>query len=410
MTDTAELSEIEFAISNEERYPSAEIRDLDIWLVWAYDNEGRKVPRAPWLTDTCYPVSWGADANARPETTFEEALKWSRFKGWELADNWPFPEDQEDTNLKLGMLLPHDPPEPPIMQVDLDDVRDPETGEINEFAREIIQRLAPAYTMVSTSGTGIHIYVRSALPERMGKFIEDLDPEDASVGQLELYDHGRFAAITGKWIEGTGTEIPERQTEINELIERFSSEADPLAEPERSELDLDEIRRNNESDNGDRSPYYSEPVASVAEPEFPKPRGEEIEGAHPKHGGTKSDDRDSTNFGINTRKNVWSCFAHESGGGPLSLVAMMENVIDCPDCGGKHSSALERLSDQEFAKVCLLARDRYGFSGDPPYRAMLGVSRAMGLAMIDEEEGIMGRDCYKIARQIYDSMRPADIE
>jgi primase-polymerase (primpol)-like protein len=45
-----------------------------------------------------------------------------------------------------------------VVGIDLDDCRDPVTGEITPEAQEIVRRLH-SYTEVSPSGTGLHIFV-----------------------------------------------------------------------------------------------------------------------------------------------------------------------------------------------------------------------------------------------------------
>src|SRR5262249_17868058 len=47
----------------------------------------------------------------------------------------------------------------PYAGVDLDHCRDPETGEINPWAQQIVHALA-SYTEVSPSGTGVHLFVQ----------------------------------------------------------------------------------------------------------------------------------------------------------------------------------------------------------------------------------------------------------
>lgn len=415
---------IERAISSEERYPDG-IRDLDCWIVWAFDNVGRKRPRAPWITETSYPVSWGKDADVRPETSFEEANRWAGFGRVDLRDLAPFPDDEEDARLKLGIILPHEPPEPPIAQVDLDDVRDPDTGEINEYAQSIIERL-DAYTMISVSGTGIHCYVRAALPDRMGKFVEPFDLSDPMAGQIEIYDHGRFAAITGAHVDGTPTDVPERQSEIEEIIQRYETrkcehcnevtrvrdwdgDRCPSCEEENGSLsiDPDEFELPSGRDRGSsagRSPYYLKPVWDVAMPPNAESTSEGWGGAHPGHGATSPgrDDSESTNFAINKGNNVWYCFAHDSGGGALALVGVLEGMIDCRQC--KDGRTFEVLDDEEFLDLCLAARDKYGFSGEPPYRALVGVAKREGLGMANREEGILGKNGHKVASMIYEQL------
>lgn len=77
--------------------------------------------------------------------------------------------------------------------------------------------------------------------------------------------------------------------------------------------------------------------------------GDELTGPHPKHGSSTG-----ANFRINTSKNVWHCFraGHESGGGPLELLAVMEGIIECADC---HKGALR---GKQFIDTLQVAKER----------------------------------------------------
>ncbi len=55
-------------------------------------------------------------------------------------------------------------------------------------------------------------------------------------------------------------------------------------------------------------------------------QGDELHGSHPVHGSVGGQ-----NFWVNPAKNVWHCFRCESGGGPLSLIAVIEGIIDCTE-------------------------------------------------------------------------------
>jgi hypothetical protein len=90
-----------------------------------------------------------------------------------------------------------------ISGIDLDHVRNAVTGEIEPWAFEIIRRVN-SYTEVSPSGTGIHILVESTLPKEGSR----------KVGQVEVYDSGRFFTVTGDTLPGF-TEI--KQWEGKEL-------------------------------------------------------------------------------------------------------------------------------------------------------------------------------------------------
>jgi len=75
--------------------------------------------------------------------------------------------------------------------------------------------------------------------------------------------------------------------------------------------------------------------------------GNELAGPHPLHGSLSG-----RNFHVNVNKNVWHCFraGHESGGGPLELLAVMMGLVKCEDC--KKPSPLK--TDKELFKKVLV--------------------------------------------------------
>lgn len=93
----------------------------------------------------------------------------------------------------------------PFAGVDLDKCRNPETGEIEPWALEIVTHLN-SYTEVSPSGTGLHIWIKGQLP-----------PDGRHKGKVEMYDSGRYFTVTGHHIEGTSTTIENRQAELEAL-------------------------------------------------------------------------------------------------------------------------------------------------------------------------------------------------
>jgi hypothetical protein len=96
-------------------------------------------------------------------------------------------------------------PDDPYCGVDLDKCRNPETGEIEAWARDIIARLK-SYTELSPSGRGVHILVRAKLPGTGRK-----------KGRVEMYDTGRYFTMTGLHLEETPTTVEDRQAEITAL-------------------------------------------------------------------------------------------------------------------------------------------------------------------------------------------------
>jgi putative DNA primase/helicase len=72
----------------------------------------------------------------------------------------------------------------PFAGVDLDDCRNAETGELEEWAEKIIGALG-GYAEVSQSGTGVHIIVKGKAPNKKR-------------GKVEAYSSERFFAMTGR--------------------------------------------------------------------------------------------------------------------------------------------------------------------------------------------------------------------
>src|SRR5215212_711395 len=108
------------------------------WVVWRLeerDDKPTKVPYGPSSFErasTTDLMTWG---------TFEDALAAAKIGNF---DGIGFVFCSAD----------------PFIGLDLDDCRDPETGEIEEWAQGFIERFPDAYVETSPSGTGVHIITR----------------------------------------------------------------------------------------------------------------------------------------------------------------------------------------------------------------------------------------------------------
>jgi len=369
-------------IDTHEHYAPA-MRNRDRWIV----HVGDKKPRAPWQ-GTLSLALWNSDLDdhRRPEVPFEKAKQWAERDG--VVDDIPNPDDVG--GLRVGYILPHDTDEyeQTITLVDLDDVRDPDTNEILDEAWELVQAL-DSYTEVSQSGEGVHIYVFGKLPEHIGNIVEPFDSDEEIVGEtpkVEVYDHGRVSATTGRHIKSTPEEIREAQDVIDDIIDRYY-DADETAEEvmqQRQPVDKD-------YDTSESSAYYDVDTADIVTMGKKwRQRGGKYRGPHPVHGSTNND-----NTAINGK--YWHCFRHDSGGVALHLVAVQEGMISCGESG---RGSFEKLTDEEFAELCMKARDEYGFPAEekPPYRALLGVAKAVNLC--DDSDERLG-ELYDIALDLY---------
>jgi putative DNA primase/helicase len=77
----------------------------------------------------------------------------------------------------------------PFTGIDLDECRDPDSGDLSPLAQEVIAMLdGLAYVELSATGTGVHLIVR-------GRVRKPVKNDDAGV---EIYSAHRFFTITGR--------------------------------------------------------------------------------------------------------------------------------------------------------------------------------------------------------------------
>lgn len=107
--------------------------------------------------------------------------------------------------------------------IDFDGCRDKATGKMAEWAREAIITL-DSYAEVSPSGTGVKVYCRGTSPFPTGRNVKlptmPVMSPDKSPG-LEVYDHGRFFAMTGERLKGMPHEPQERTEAVKLLCAKF---------------------------------------------------------------------------------------------------------------------------------------------------------------------------------------------
>lgn len=197
-----------------------ELHSLGTWVNWhfhARDDDWAKVPRR---FVYCHESrSWWIGRidhlDRRSWLSFEDAAHWPFLHG-ELFDR---------VSIGLGLVLTESDP---YTFIDLDDCRDPLSGDLTPWAVEIIERFA-SYTEVSNSGTGVKIFIRGRKPGRRCR-------TSARPG-IELYDQARFAAITGMPVPGTPGGIVDRQAELDafyaELFPPSDSTISESADPPR---------------------------------------------------------------------------------------------------------------------------------------------------------------------------------
>ncbi len=146
---------------------SDELRALPQWVVWRYQERDGKRTKIPHKA-----VGWGLASSIDPTTwaTYEQAVEACR-------------RHRHDG---IGFVFS---PDDPFTGIDLDNCRDPETGELAPWAAEILALFPGAYAEASPSGTGAHVITRGAAPHNGKRAYQG--------GAVEVYDRARFFTITG---------------------------------------------------------------------------------------------------------------------------------------------------------------------------------------------------------------------
>jgi hypothetical protein len=203
---------VEIAVAkkpSQEQIP-AELLFLPQWIAWwGVVGEGRRVhlPNGKWTGVLkaqakphklpIDPRTGGLASSTRPSTwsSIEDACV--AVKKWSLTG--------------IGIVFSDSDP---YGGVDLDDCRDPNTGEIEPWGWEVIRAL-DSYTEVSPSGTGVHTIVRGKLPAGKGNQIVHGN------GKVEMFSRARYFTVTGIHVDGTPAEIFNRQSELLTLHEKL---------------------------------------------------------------------------------------------------------------------------------------------------------------------------------------------
>lgn len=139
-----------------------ELRRRPQWIVWKLEERDGEPTKVPYIAGG---VGRAKSTEMMTWRSFEEAvqaLESGRYDG-------------------VGFVFCSGDP---FAGVDLDGCRDPETGELEEWAEEIVEALG-GYTEVSPSGTGVHIIVRGKAPNKKRD-------------RVEAYSSERYFTMTGR--------------------------------------------------------------------------------------------------------------------------------------------------------------------------------------------------------------------
>jgi putative DNA primase/helicase len=150
-----------------------ELTERAQWVCWRYEERDGKLTKVPY---TPYDETRASTTDLMTWDIFDAALGY--------YENY-------------SQILPGLPPmdgigfvfssADPYVGIDLDDCRNPESGEIAPWALEILDRVRDGYVEISPSGTGIHVIIRG-----------DVRGGGIRRGPVEMYSRGRYFTITGR--------------------------------------------------------------------------------------------------------------------------------------------------------------------------------------------------------------------
>lgn len=180
---------------NPDGVPDA-LTDYSQWLLWSpvrKPDKWDKQPRDAAAPDTDHGIDATDSANLTGFSTAADAVT-----------------DRDDRGLGFTFMT-----DGPLVGVDLDDCRDPDTGELTERAETIVESLE-SYAEVSPSGTGVHVIVRGELTE------DDRNRNN----DVEVYDRGRYFTVTGDHLEGTPATITDGGLALDGLLADLEDDRD----------------------------------------------------------------------------------------------------------------------------------------------------------------------------------------
>jgi primase-polymerase (primpol)-like protein len=173
-------------ISDGVRYENIpdELKEHDRWVCWRTKHRDGKPTKIPVDART------GGSAKSNDEET------WASFEA--ARNHYEAHEEVEG----IGFVFSRDGR---YAGVDLDDCVDPETREVDDRARDIVERL-DSYTEFSPSGTGLHVIVEGLVP-----------PDGNRSGDVEMYDERRFFTFTGDVGMGGPRSVEKRVGALREV-------------------------------------------------------------------------------------------------------------------------------------------------------------------------------------------------
>jgi putative DNA primase/helicase len=177
----------------------ADLQALPRWVLWNLESRDGKPTKVPYQARAPHAL---AEVN-NPDT-------WASFSV-AVAAFERMPEQYSGIGVVLGEGL---------AGIDLDNCINSATGELDSEAHKIVSKFN-TYAEISPSGRGIKLLLKGALPENRGRQFKGKWADGK--GQIELYDSGRYFALTGNAWAGAPLATNDCNAKLNELCERLDA-------------------------------------------------------------------------------------------------------------------------------------------------------------------------------------------
>lgn len=183
------------------------LKEIPRWLLWRHTK--RKKPDG-----STFWAKVPYQANGKSASTTDPAT-WCSYS--DAFDAWVLGDFDG-----LGITLGAD-----IQGIDLDDCRDPVTGELTDLAQEVLDRI-DGYAEVSPSGTGIKLFAKTNL---------DASRTKKELG-VELYREGRYFTVTGHVLGEGHLDLSAEVQDLGWLIEKVWQETMVPVVGDASDMEL----------------------------------------------------------------------------------------------------------------------------------------------------------------------------
>jgi len=154
----------------------AALTELNHWVLWKEEPKGDRLTKMPYYIVNGTPC-WASSTNSATWTSFARAVE--QCKTYNMSG--------------IGFCFEGSG----FAGIDFDGCRDPETGLIDDWALAEIRKLN-SYSEVSPSRTGVKVFVRGRLPGPGTKAESGETGHGGKRRAIELYDGGRYFAVTGQ--------------------------------------------------------------------------------------------------------------------------------------------------------------------------------------------------------------------